>query len=292
MSHLRHLPLLLCLMLANAYAEPTSEQLLSDPSDLQTWQWILERADQTEHVELDRNGKVAWIGFEGENQYQCSIQLDPQGRVIRATFNEAVFSDEDLYKLAGFRHLLVLTAWHNFERGLDISTSNPYSGAGLEAFAGQNLESVNFGGSMFDDAGIAAGAQVPSLKELIIYHTRVTNAGMAALEGNDHIEYVRLAPQFSLSISDDALPHLAQMQALRHLEINEALLTWEGLQHLTSLEGQLEKLTFKQTQISSEDMEKLRSALPDVAIEHTLPEADQVAKLRRLKERQEVDGHS
>lgn len=270
----------------------TSEQLLTDPSDLETWQWILERADQTEHVELDRNGQVAWIGFEGENQYQCSIQLDPQGRVIRATFNEAVFSDQDLHKLAGFKHLLVLTAWHNFKSGTDISITNPYSGAGLEAFAGSKLESVNFGGSYFDDAGIIAGTRVPSLKELIIYHTRVTNAGMEALAGDTHIEYVRLAPQFSLTINDDALPHLAKMQALRHLEINEALLTWEGLQYLTQLKGQLEQLTFKQTEISAEDMAKLQEALPEVSIEHTQPEADQVAKLRRLQEEQSTRGQS
>lgn len=257
----------------------SSSEVLSDPSDRETWNWLLERSDKKEFVHKNDQDVVDWIGFRGGNEYSASIQVNEQGQVVGVTFDNPGFTNAELEKLTGFTHLKSLIAWRNFGP-VEEPAGNPYSGEGLAAFAGSNLESVNFGGSRFDDAGLAAATKVGSLKELIIYQTQVTDEGLAALAGNDHIEYLRVEPNFNLIITDKALEPLSKMKAAKHLEINKTLLTWEGLQHLAALEGQLEKLTFKETEIPAEDLDKLKQALPNVAIEHTAPAAENVAQMK------------
>lgn len=273
-----------------AFAEeaPTSADYLTEAEDLKTWEWLRRHLGGKSEELHFKGDRLEWIGLKGESRYTCSLHLDEQGRVVKAVFNKPMFKNEDLAKLAGFKHLQELTAWHNFDT-LKKQEDNPYSGAGLTAFAGKSLASVNFGGSLFDDAGVTAAAKTPNLKTLIIYHTRVTNAGLQSLQADNHIEYLRLGPQFSLRIDDAALKPLATMQALKHLEINETRLTWDGgLHELVKLKDQLQKLTFQQAWIEADDLNKLRAALPDVEIKFTpAPEKAMEQMRRRLARRQE-----
>ena len=269
----------------------SAKQLMASPAEHEVYQWLLKRAGKQEHVEIKRE-KLEWIGFAGENRYTCSLRLDEAGFVVEATFNQAGFYNDELEKLANFKKLRKLTAWHNFRKGelhKFRDGENPTSGAGLAAFQGGALESINFGGSPFDNHGVAAAAGVESLKELIVYHTQVDDQGCEALRGNTHIEYVSLGPQYSLRITDRALPALASMRALKHLEINETRLTWEGLRHLAALQGQLEKVTFNQAWIDESDLAKLRAALPEAEISYTPAEAKFREQMQRNIDRQQEE---
>jgi hypothetical protein len=271
-----------------AAAQATAQDLMADRAEYEVYRWLLERAGKQEHVQLKPDGRLDWIGFAGENRYTCGLQLDAAGHVIQATFNQAGFYNNELERLAAWKKLRKLTAWHNFREGelhKFREGENPTSGAGLAAFGEAALESVNFGGSPFDDEGLKAAAGVPSLKELIVYHTRVSDQGCRHLRGNSHVEYLRLGPQFSMRISDACLEHVATMKALKHLEINETHLTWNGLRQLTALQDTLEQLTFNQAWIAEEDLAKLRQALPRVELSYTPAEAKQVEQMQRAEQR-------
>lgn len=269
-----------------AQAEPP---VFADPEEAKTWKWLLERAGAREHVERDRNGKLKWVGFYDEekkrgNFYRGSVTLEG-GRVVKMVFNQAHFTNDDLKRIAAFRKLRTLTAWHNWDRE---NPKNPVtcSGAGLVHLKGTAIESVNFGGSRFNDEGVKAAVQLPTLKELIIYHTAVTDEGVKALADDDHIEVVRLGPQYSLRVTDRSLEPLSRMKALKRLELNETMLSWEGgLKHLVRLKGRLESFACKKGLIAEADLERLRQALPGTKIEYTRAEDRYIDRMKRIAAR-------
>ncbi len=268
----------------------SADDIFADAQERETWRWLLKRADRTEHVERDRKGKLKWVGFyiaekEKGDYYSGSLTLEA-GRVVKMVFNNANFTNDDFKRIAAFKRLKTLTAWHNGWDKQKDGDKSVYSGAGLVHFKSTPIESVNFGGSWFNDEGVAAATKVPSLKQLIIYHTRVTDEGLKALAGDTHIELLRLGPQYSMKVSGKALEPISRMKALKHLELNETWLSWEGeLEHLTRLKGQLETFTCKVGLIAEGDLKKLKAALPDTKIEYTRAEEKFVEKMKRVRAR-------
>jgi hypothetical protein len=274
--------LLLALTTPLPSAEPASP--LADRAEAETWQWLLERSGREEHVERDRDGRVKWIGFRDEKNergdyYTGSLDLDAQGHVVKATFNAPHFTNEDLARLANFKRLKTLTTWHN--GWVKDEDKSPYSGAGLAHLASLPLESFNVGGSWFNDDGMRAATKLPHLRELQVYHTRISDAGIHALRGNETLRKLVIGPQFSQRLSEKCLADIATLKQLEELEFNEVLLTWTGgLQELAVLKDQLRRLKLEATLISAEDLAKLKAALPSTVIDYTAATPEQQRQLQ------------
>lgn len=256
----------------------------ADPAEAAVWKWLLERAGRQEHIEKDSKGKVKWVGFyDAEKKrgdyYSGSLDLDPEGYVVKLTFNAAHFSNDDLAKLAPLKKLKILTAWHN--GWVKEADKTPYSGAGLVHLKGLPLEAVNFGGSWFNDEGMAAANQLPKLRELQAYHCRVTDEGVKALKGNQNLTRLVIGPQYSEKISERSLADVATIGKLEELDFNEAIATWEGgLKHLAARK-ELKRVKFDQGFIAPEDLEKLKAALPSTKIEYVEAKPEHVEQMKK-----------
>ena len=247
---------------------------VADPNERATWQWLLDRADAVEHVERDGKGEVKWVGFyDVEKQkgdfYRGSLTLDEAGRVTKLTFNKANFTNEDLQRLSSFTQISTLTAWHNGWSENKAEDKSIYSGAGLVHFKNHPLEKINFGGSFFNDEGMVAANTLPNLRELKVYHTRVTNAGVEALRGNQHLTYLNLGPQYSQKIDESCIEVVSTISNLEKLDLNEMLLSWDGgLKWLVGLR-KLETLNVNDGYVSPDDLARLKEKLPEVTIFYT-----------------------
>ena len=263
--------------------------VLADPADDATWNWLLARAGRKEHVERDGQGRLKWVGFYDEEKqrgdyYSGSLTVDGEGAVTKLTFNAAHFSNDDLQRLAALKKLHVLTAWHN--GWVKAEDKTPYNGAGLRHLKELPLESVNFGGSWFDDAGMQAANELPHLRELQVYHTRVTAAGIRALRGNDHLRKLVIGPQYSQRITEACLADIATLKNLEELDFNETILTWEGgLKHLAALKEHLKKLKFDQALIPADDLQQLQAAVPEATIEYVEAKPEHVKQMQEAQAR-------
>jgi len=281
----RRLTVCLSIIMALLVASPVSAAdlpaELTDSGDRATFQWLLEREDKQPHVQRNRRGELEWIGFAGENKYTCSLHLDPQGRVIKLMFNGLGFHNDELTKLAGFRHVQAITCAHNFdENGPNAYKTgpNPVSGAGWIAFKNHPIEFFKIGGCPFDGDGLRAVAQFPRLKELAVFHTRVRDEDLALLEGHPTLEWIHAGPMWSDNITDKALVHMSKMPALKRLKIVETFLSDEGFGPLVERLGdQLTVIELGNTVVPPEDLARLKKSLPQAKIEH-----DSMAEIGQL----------
>ncbi len=205
--------------------------LMTDPSDRATYEWLLERAGKKPHEQRKWDGSMEWIGFAGESKYTCSLYLDENGRVVKAMFNKAGFRNDELKQLAGFNHLRAITCSHNFDdQGPNgyRTGPNPMSGAGWIAFKNHPIEFFKIGGCNFDGEGLKAVAQFPNLKELAVFHTRVCDEDLTALEGHPKLEWIHAGPMWDDKITDQSLIHLSKVPHLQRLKIVETYLSYEG----------------------------------------------------------------
>lgn len=281
------LSLLLGLGSAAGAAEPAAAAAspFADPQEADAWKWFLERAKRKEHVERDgRTQKVKWVGFFDEEKqkgdyYSGSVDLDAEGRVVKLTCNAQHLSNDDLARLAAFKRLKILTAWHN--GWVKEADKTPYSGAGLKHLKELPLEAVNFGGSWFNDEGMAAARELPQLRELQAYHTRATDAGVQALKGHPTLKRLVIGPQYSQKISERCLADIAALPALSELDFNETILTWDGGLKLLAERGELTRIKFDQGLVPADDLEKLRQALPKTKIEYVEAKPEHAAQMQK-----------
>lgn len=258
----------------------------ADPQEADAWKWFVERAKRKEHIERDgRTQKVKWVGFFDEEKqkgdyYSGSVDLDADGRVVKLTCNAQHLSNDDLARLAAFKRLKTLTAWHN--GWVKEADKTPYSGAGLKHLKELPLEAVNFGGSWFNDEGMAAARELPHLRTLHAYHTRATDAGVTALRGHPTLKHLVIGPQYSQKISEKCLADVAALPALTELDFNETILTWDGgLKLLAGRGEQLTRIKFDQGLIPAEDLEMLRAALPKTTIEYVEAKPEHAEQMRK-----------
>lgn len=251
-------------------ADPEALSHFSDPAEAETFAWFAGEKKQGDvYVRKNADGEVEWIGVTGEGEpskffYNGSVTLDDEGRVVAMRSNGADLSDEDLRRLASFERLQELVLWHN---GSSKEPEN-YTGAGLRAFAGRPIERILFGGCSFGDPGVATFQDLPELRVADIYHCRVTDAGLATLEGHPSLEEIHVGPSYEKRITDAGLASLSAIPNLKRLKVNETYLSWEGLKQLEARKQTLEELDLGVSLISPEDLERLRELLPDTVIKH------------------------
>jgi len=258
-------------------------EAMTDPSDRETFQWLLERAGAEPEVHYKRD-EVEWIGFKGESKYTCGLFLDENGHVVKAMFNKQAIDNEEMKKLAGFRHLEHINCQHNF--GMDKGGPgtprngevNILSGAGWIAFKDHPLEYMRLAGSPFDGDGLRAVAQIDALKTLNVFHTAVTDEDMVALRGHPNLEEVVVGPMWDDKITNKTVEHISHIPNLKRFKVVETYLSYDGgLEHLAKLGEQIESIDLGNTVVPPEDIGRLRKELPNAEIVHKpIPEIGQL----------------
>lgn len=277
--------LLCCVFTARSEEKPSAPGIptdLTDPGDRETFAWLLERQQAKPQVRRSPRGELQWIGLDGESMYHCSLHLDEKGRVIKLMFNGIGFHNDELETLAGFRHVRSINCAHNFdENGPNgyREGPNPVSGAGWSAFQDHHIEFFKVGGSPFDGDGLKAVARFPHLRELSVFHTRVNDEDLAALEGHPKLESLYAGPMWSPNITDLALQRISRMPAMKRIRIVETYLSYDaGFSHVVQKLGdQVTEIDIGNTVVPPADLERLKEALPNAEIRH-----DPMAEIGKL----------
>jgi hypothetical protein len=93
-----------------------------------------------------------------------------------------------------------------------------------------NLKSANFCGSGLDDVGLRYVSDVPTIENLDLQDTRITNEGLSVLERLPNLKVLRLKENEQLS--NECIPHLLKLKQLMNLQIHETSIDQFGLNQL------------------------------------------------------------
>jgi hypothetical protein len=177
-------------------------------------------------------------------------------------------SDNGFTSLAALKNLRSLSMFHP---SWNLPT---FTGAGLAHLKDlPKLEKLTFAGSTAGDAALEAVGQLKQLKEFSTWHTAQTQAGNAHLLNLPELKSLRIGQRLPMrgaptpaSFDDSTLPTLAKITSLETLHLFEARLSFAALEQLKAL-PKLKTLRITQSDVSPEDIEKLRAALPDVKLD-------------------------
>jgi hypothetical protein len=181
--------------------------------------------------------------------------------------NIAQITDDGIQPLAKLTSLRNLKFFH---------PGKAFSGAGLAHLAKlPNLDRLTVAGSLeFNDAGMAAVAELSGLKEFRTWHAGATNDGVKKLKALKKLTSLHLGQRLTYKLpacpNDDTIAILADMPALESLILDEARLSLTALEQLKKL-STLKKLTLSGIDIPKADVDRLKSELSAVKIEWTEP---------------------
>ena len=178
-------------------------------------------------------------------------------------------SDEGVSALAAWKGLKMIAFFHPGKR---------LTGTGLSALAAlPNLERLTVAGSVaFADDGMAAVATLTQLKSFRTWHSGVTTEGVKQLAALKNLTSIHLGQRLSytppVTLSDAALPVLAELPLLGDVTLAEARLTLGALGQLKKLTG-LKRLTLDGIEIAEPDIAALKQMLPKTDVRWTPPNA-------------------
>lgn len=178
-------------------------------------------------------------------------------------------SDAGLAGFAVFKNVKSMSFYHP---SLDLKEFNGSGFAALKDLP--KLERLTIAGTRADDRLLAAVAQIPQLKDFRTWHTYQSQAGNAFLEKLPELRSLTLGQRLrrwdgssnATSLDDATLDILSRLKALESLSLDEARLTLPALLKLKEL-PKLKKLSLARIDLSAEDLEKLKAALPEAKIE-------------------------
>lgn len=113
---------------------------------------------------------------------------------------------------------------------------------------------VNVSSTVADDATLHHLMAFPKLRSLLLVNTRVTDAGIARLEGLQSLEHLNLQ---GVTITDSSLVRLSALEKLRWLFLGDTGVTDEGVGYLSRLKA-LEGLDLSSTSITDRGLSHLR----------------------------------
>lgn len=181
-------------------------------------------------------------------------------------------SDEGARALAAWKGLKSIAFFHPRKR---------FTGRGLAALAGlPHLERLTVAGSLeFADEGMAAVGTLTQLKNFRTWHSGVTPEGVRKLAALKNLTSIHLGQRLSyeppVTLSDAALPLLAELPLLEDITLSEARLTLGALCQLKKL-VHLKRLTLDGIDLSRSDIASLEQQLPKTTVRWTPPnEANQ-----------------
>jgi hypothetical protein len=240
------------------------DSALRFPEEQAAWKAIAARFAEAPKVKADsaKTIELAVSGLRASTPLgaaSASIAIDKaSGHVVAVTANAANFSDDEISSFAAFSELNNLALFHN----------SGFTGTGLANLAKlKKLERVTLAGGSLDDAGMRELAKFPALRELRVFHSKFTDAGVAAFRENPTLEYIWIGPQWSSRQTDKSIAALATCPKLKKLAIDQTWLTWEGsLQALAARKTPVADIDFVNCIIEPADVEKLRQATPTAKI--------------------------
>jgi len=255
----------------NLSAEMTFDGVVTHPVELSALSHFGALFEQEPVIQGDRSkGTIELRDRKEDTKDGGSLAFTIEdGQVIAVRGNRARLHDAQFAWFGAFESLRSIKLDHNFD---DKTTEEiEFDGSGLSALSSSNtLEVVRLAGGSFGDAGAQAAAQLPHLKELIIFHTQVTDAGIQHLQDHPSLEKLVLGPAYAEDgITNVSMAPLAAIPNLRDVTLNEMILTWEeGLEHLVAGNDHFERIDLARSAIPPKDLAKLREAMPETTIEH------------------------
>jgi hypothetical protein len=206
------------------------------------------------------------------------------GSLRDLVFNGADVSDAGVRQLAALPRLRSLTLFHPSRGRAD------FTGAGIAALASlPDFERLTVAGGTVGDAALTAIAALPRLRELRLWHNLETVDGLRRLAGLTQLRTLTLGQRLPgreatpPSLCDAALAAIAGITSLEELSLQQAHLTLEALAGLKQL-PKLKKLTATQIDLPAADIDRLRAALPGVAIAWTaMSEQEAAAQREKMK---------
>ena len=198
-----------------------------------------------------------------------SLVHDDQGRVLAIAGNGPWLTNAVLRELSALPELRIIAMDHNVRP--DLGWDHPdYNGEGFSAFADSKLAVVRIGHG-FQDVGLEALASIPSLRELDVMHSRITEAGLVALRGNSGLNSLKISE--AGRFSPQALRVFASLPNLTQMGFGEAYVTYEnGLDVLETCSGRLERIDLRMCVIAPDDVTKLEADQPAAKILMSTPE--------------------
>jgi hypothetical protein len=192
--------------------------------------------------------------------------------------NLAQITDDGVKPLARLKNLRNLKFFH---------PGKSFSGEGLVHLAEMpNLERLTVAGSLaFNDDGMAAVAKLTRLKEFRTWHAGPTNEGVKKLKELKHLKSLYLGQRLTYKQpacpTDETIGILAEFKSLESIQLDEARLTFTALQQLKHLPA-LKKLTLGGIDISKDEVDRLKTELPQVKVEWTEPNEVYQKRIRAL----------
>lgn len=176
-------------------------------------------------------------------------------------------SDEGVRALATWKGLKSIAFFHPGKR---------LTGTGLAALAAlPHFDRLTVAGSVaFADDGMAAVAKITQLKNFRTWHSGVTTEGVKKIAALKNLTSINLGQRLSytppVTLSDAALPVLAELPLLEDVTLGEARLTLSALSELKKL-THLKKLTLDNIDLSESDVAALKQQLPKTDVRWTPP---------------------
>jgi hypothetical protein len=187
---------------------------------------------------------------------------DAQGRVVGLLGNGPTLCNEAFGWIAALPELRVIRIDHNIPAPKSPVPKEQYDGTGIIALKDGKLEELGIGHA-FSNAGMAAAAQIPSLKKIHIFHSLVTDEGTAQLKGHAALEDVQFDTAGRPQIGPATYVTLATLPRLKRVAMHETFVKWEhGFNHLQPLSGQIEAISLVKTLILPADLERLKAEFP------------------------------
>ncbi len=200
--------------------------------------------------------------------------------------NGTVLTDDGYKHFTAFPKLKKLSIFHP-SRKLEA-----FNGSGLSHLKEiPALEALTFAGATAGDEALEAVGQLTQLQSFREWHNTETSDGLKHLTKLKNLKSIRLGQRLPswgkdtpASFDNDSIAILAKIPSLESIELTEARLNYDAVVQLKDLPN-LKKLIIGQVDISEADVEKLRTAMPNVEIKWeplTDEQAEMLTKKLRL----------
>ncbi len=173
----------------------------------------------------------------------------------------------------GYRHFAAFSKLRRLSLFHPSRDVEGFTGEGLAHLKSlTNLRRLTFAGASTGDAAFKAVGELTQLEEFSQWHNWESPDAIKHLVGLPLKKFKlgqRLPNQNSkrpASLDDTTLAEIAKMKSLEVLEMQEARFSYAGLVQLKSSHN-LKTIKLKWVDVTERDIEKLRSAMPGVAIE-------------------------
>jgi hypothetical protein len=204
--------------------------------------------------------------------------IGPATGIETLSTNGMDVSDEGVRELAEWKGLKTISIFHPGKR---------LTGTGLAALAAlPHLERLTVAGSVvFADAGMDAVATITQLKNFRTWHSGVTPEGVKKIAALKNLTSITLGQRLSyappVTLSDAALPVLAELPLLEDIGLQEARLTLGALSQLKKL-AHLKRLTLEGVEIAESDVAALKQQLPKTDVKWTAPNEQNKKRIEAL----------